>query len=66
MADELFHDSEPAICSAIVETTGQNVTLKNTTAGAWWATERVDSPEQTEEKYLDAAALYGDKFSWQR
>lgn len=63
---ELFHD-EPYRCSAINETTGQNVTLKK--HNRWRVVSdglEVDSPEQTEEKNTsDAAALYGDKFNWQ-
>ncbi|ELE6317428.1 viral enhancin protein [Salmonella enterica] len=63
---ELFHD-EPYRCNAINETTGQNVTLKK--HNRWRVVSdglEVDSPEQTEEKNTsDAAALYGDKFSWQ-
>ncbi|ECG8588758.1 viral enhancin protein [Salmonella enterica subsp. salamae] len=63
---ELFHD-EPYRCSAVNETTGQNVTLKK--HNRWRVALdglEVDSPEQTEEKSTsDAAALYGDKFTWQ-
>ncbi|VEA06108.1 viral enhancin protein [Salmonella enterica subsp. salamae] len=63
---ELFHD-EPYRCSAVNETTGQNVTLKK--HNRWRVALdglEVDSPEQTEEKSTsDAATLYGDKFTWQ-
>lgn len=63
---DVFHD-EPYRCSAVNETTGQHVALKKHNR---WRVESdglaLDVPEQTaEQNAADAAALYGDRFSWQ-
>lgn len=66
---DVFHD-EPYRCSAVNETTGQNVTLKK--HNRWRVAGdglEAYSPEQTTEDTTpdttpDTAVLYGDKFTW--